>query len=108
MADPAVKTEYEGDTIIAVITKTACALLPTLSSMSAVLRLCRSTAINTATAAPCVSCAPQLRPRVVTTSPAWKNGQQKTYGLGAMSGSCKLFKESLAPEIVTELERQAA
>ena len=48
-------------------------------------------------------------PRVSLTALAgveeW-NGRKKDGSIGAMSGSCKLFKESLSPEIVKELDEK--
>jgi len=79
MADPAVKTEYEGDTITAVITKSGLRL--TADAFVDV----SSTAINTATAAPCVSCAATASAPASASlpSPAWKNGQQKSLPVSA-------------------------
>ena len=51
----------------------------------------------------CHSFGPRVS--VTTQSGVEEWTAEKPTGLGAMSGSCKLFKESLAPEIVTELEK---
>lgn len=54
----------------------------------------------------CILRCHSFGPRVSVTTQAgveeWT--AEKPTGLGAMSGSCKLFKESLAPEIISQLE----
>ncbi|WP_443686841.1 FAD-dependent oxidoreductase, partial [Phascolarctobacterium faecium] len=108
MADPAVKTEYEGDTIIAVITKSGLRLTADafvdVSGSSAMPLNCNKHGNGCAM---CILRCHSFGPRVSVTTQSgveeWT--AEKPTGLGAMSGSCKLFKESLAPEIVTELEK---
>jgi threonine dehydrogenase-like Zn-dependent dehydrogenase len=59
----------------------------------------------------CVMCivrCPTFGPRVSLTGLAGvpeKQGKKKDGSIGAMSGSCKLNKDTIAPEIVEELER---
>ena len=50
----------------------------------------------------CHSFAPRVSICTLAGVEEW-NGSKKDGSLGAMSGSCKLFKESLSPEIVREL-----
>lgn len=108
MADPAVKTEYEGDTITAVITKSGLRLTADafvdVSGSSAMPLNCNKHGNGCAM---CILRCHSFGPRVsVTTQSGVKEWTaEKPTGLGAMSGSCKLFKESLTPEIVTELEK---
>ena len=53
----------------------------------------------------CHSFAPRVSICTLAGIEEW-NGRKKDGSLGAMSGSCKLFKESLAPEIVAELNEK--
>ena len=51
----------------------------------------------------CHSFAPRVSLTTLAGIEEW-NGRKKDGSVGAMSGSCKLFKESLAPEIVKKLD----
>lgn len=56
----------------------------------------------------CVVRCPTFGPRVSLVGACGipeKNGKKKDGTFGAMSGSCKLSKETIAPEIIEELER---
>ena len=98
----------EGDTIIAVITKSGLRLTADafvdVSGSSAMPLNCNKHGNGCAM---CILRCHSFGPRVSVTTQSgveeWT--AEKPTGLGAMSGSCKLFKESLAPEIVTELEK---
>lgn len=111
MADPAVKTDYEGSRIIAVTTKSGLRLTADafvdVSGSSAMPLNCNKHGNGCAM---CILRCHSFGPRVSVTTQSgveeWT--AEKPTSLGAMSGSCKLFKESLAPEIVAELEKPAA
>ena len=111
MADPAVKTDYEGSKIIAVTTKSGLRLTADafidVSGSSAMPLNCNKHGNGCAM---CILRCHSFGPRVSVTTQSgveeWT--AEKPTGLGAMSGSCKLFKESLAPEIVAELKKPAA
>ena len=98
----------EGDTITAVITKSGLRLTADafvdVSGSSAMPLNCNKHGNGCAM---CILRCHSFGPRVSVTTQSgveeWT--AEKPTGLGAMSGSCKLFKESLAPEIVTELEK---
>lgn len=81
MADPSVKTEYEGDTIIAVITKSGLRLAADafvdVSGSSAMPLNCNKHGNGCAM---CILRCHSFGPASASPpSPAWKNGQQKTY-----------------------------
>lgn len=111
MADPAVKTEYEGDTITAVITKSGLRLTADafvdVSGSSAMPLNCNKHGNGCAM---CILRCHSFGPRVSVTTQSgveeWT--AEKPTGLGAMSGSCKLFKESLALRSLPSWKRQAA
>lgn len=108
MADPAVKTEFEGSKIISVTTKSGLRLeadaFVDVSGSSAIPANCNKHGNGCAM---CILRCHSFGPRVSITTQAgveeWT--AEKPSGEGAMSGSCKLFKESLAPNIVDELEK---
>jgi hypothetical protein len=59
-----------------------------------------------AMAVPCAFEMPFLwRRRACRQRPESKRWSRKGIQIGAMSGACKLFKESLAPEIVQTLNK---
>lgn len=106
--NPGVKIEKEGHKLTAVIAKDG-----TCFPADAVVDVTGSSAVPSNCnkhgngCAMCILRCHSFGPRVSITTLAgveeWT--AQKPTGLGAMSGSCKLFKDSLAPKIVTQLEK---
>lgn len=107
MADPAVKTDFDGDRIISVTTKSGLRLeadaFVDVSGSSAIPLNCNKHGNGCAM---CILRCHSFGPRISVTTQAgveeWT--AEKPTGLGAMSGSCKLFKESLSPKIIEQLE----
>lgn len=108
LADPGVRIETSDGKITAVITKSgerlAADAVVDVSGSSATPYNCNKYGNGCAM---CILRCHSFGPRVSITTLAgveeWT--AQRATGAGAMSGSCKLFKESLAPEIVATLEK---